>query len=300
MFWLGTALLSLFWGGSYLAIRFVVEEIPPYGGAAARLILASLCGLALLMFGKRSGSGSTGSAGGTGGPDWRLRGWALLVGVLSFGIPWAILFWAERYVLPSMGALSACSVPIFTRLLSPWVNPGDSHPPGEWIGIVIGFLGVIFLVLPGWQSPDRSQMVASLLLLLMALGYATGILGARRLSSRLSTPESLFYQTTGGLLLLFPLALLFEPFHPLSWGVKTWGALVYLGFFSTFVAFLIFLSMIKKYGSAQAAVVPYFPPVVSLLLDRWILKVLPDPLSIVGGLVILTGVYLTQRYKREA
>lgn len=285
MFWIGTLLLGLFWGGSYLAIRFVVEDAPPYAGATARLLIALACVSPLLLLERPRSA-------------WKWRGWAVLVGVLNLGIPWAILFWAERFIPPSLGALSACAVPIFTRLFSPWINPSDSHPRGEWLGIGVGLLGVVLLVMPSWQAPDPTQMAAGLILLVMALGYAAGILGTRRFSPYLNATENLCYQVIGGILFLAPLAFAFEPVHPFAWGFKTWLALLYLGFFSTFLAFLIFFWIVKQYGSTQAAVAPYFPPFVSLLLDRLILNTLPEPLSIVGGGVILLGVYLTQRYRK--
>ena len=42
LFWVWTFFLSLFWGGSYLAIRFALEAIPPYTGAAARIVVCIL------------------------------------------------------------------------------------------------------------------------------------------------------------------------------------------------------------------------------------------------------------------
>ena len=128
-----------------------------------------------------------------------------------------------------------------------------------------------------------------------SLGYAAGILGARKVSPHLTTAESIFYQVGGGILFLLPLTLLFDDWQAARWGWAGFASIGYLGVCSTFLAFLIFFNMVRRYGSVQASLVPYFPPVVSLALDRIFLKTLPEPLSIAGGLVILVGVYLTQQ-----
>lgn len=284
MFWLGTTILALFWGGSYLAIGIAVKQTPPFGAAMMRVAVCAVFVFVLWLFRQRRQN------------SLKQIGGAVLVGAINLGVAWVFLFWAEQTILPSLAALICCAVPIFVRLLSPLITPGDHHPASEWLGIGVGFSGVFLLLWPSWQSPDVGQIWAALAVLAMAACYAFGVVGSRRLSSVLTYADLLFYQSIGALGVLVLVTGLTEGFSPiLTWSSEVWFAILYLGIFSTFIAWLIFFWMIKNHGSVKAAVVPYFVPLVSLLLDRWILNALPDTLSLIGGGIILVGVFLTQK-----
>jgi drug/metabolite transporter (DMT)-like permease len=284
MFWIGTTILALFWGGSYLAIGIAVKQTPPFGAAMMRVAVCAVLVFVLWLFRQKRKNSLK-----------QIRA-AIFVGAMNLGVAWLFLFWAEKTILPSLAALICCAVPIFVRLLSPLVTPGDHHPASEWLGIGVGFSGVFLLLWPSWQSPDPSQIWAALAVLAMAACYAFGVVGARRLSNTMTYSDLLFYQTMGGLSVLAVATGLTEGFSPiLTWTDEVWFAILYLGIFSTFIAWLIFFWMIKNQGSVKAAIVPYFVPFVSLLLDRLILHTLPDMLSLMGGGIILAGVFLTQK-----
>lgn len=282
-YWLQIALLASFWGGSYLAIRFVVEGAPPLAGALVRVLICGLLVISLLFLKKNDQSVS-----------WKVRIGSMFVGVLLMGLPWALLFWAEKIVIPSLAALMMAVLPIFTLLFAPIVTPTERPIANQWLGIGIGFLGIFLLVFPSWQNPDRSQILAILALLVVAACYGIGTLGVRRLS-HLSIHVNLFYQSIGAILFLIPLVLTEETFAPWQWSGKVWFSLLYLGICSTFIAWLVYFRLVRVYGSVMASVVPYFAPVVSLILDRFVLRTLPHFISIVGGIIILCGVYVTQR-----
>jgi drug/metabolite transporter (DMT)-like permease len=285
-YWLQIFLLASFWGGSYLAIRFVIEGAPPLSGALVRILICSLLVTSLLLLRRRQQP-----------VPWKTKAGSMLVGILLMGLPWALLFWAEQVVIPSLAALLMAALPIFTLLFAPLVTPTERPAMNQWIGIGIGFFGIFLLILPSWQGPDPSQIVGILALLVVAASYGTGTLGVRRLS-HLPIDLNLFYQSIGAALFLIPLVLFQEEFAPWDWSRKVWWALLYLGVCSTFIAWLVYFRLVRVYGSVMASVVPYFAPVVSLILDRLVLKTLPHFISIVGGIVILIGVYVTQRVSR--
>lgn len=286
-FWFATVLLGFFWGGSYLAIRFVIGEAPPFSGALVRILICLFLTFLYVRL-KRP-------------PRTRIR-WkmaAFLIGIFMMGIPWALLFWAEKTVLPSLAALLISAIPIFTQLLGPLLTPKDRYPARLWWGIGIGFLGVFLLLFPSWVSPDQEQLWGALAVLLVAFCYSLATLGVRRISPHISIGKNLLYQSLGATVFLIPFVLIQGNFDPLQWSQRVWFSLIYLGVCSTFIAWLLYFWMVRRYGATLASVVPYFPPVVSLLLDQIVLGKIPPLLSILGGLIILSGVYLTQKMKGD-
>ena len=85
------AALCLIWGSTWLAIRQVVRFVPPLEAAAIRFLIAGALLLGLTVLQKRKWPRGE-------------RQWNAIV-VLSFtmmAIPYALLFWAEQYVVSSL------------------------------------------------------------------------------------------------------------------------------------------------------------------------------------------------------
>src|SRR5438309_5909866 len=98
---LGYIALCLIWGSTWLAIRVVVRDVPPFEAVAVRLLAAGalLLGVALLQ--KRSWPANAG--------EWN----ALIILTLTImALPYALLFWAEQYVTSSMSAVLFSASPL--------------------------------------------------------------------------------------------------------------------------------------------------------------------------------------------
>src|SRR5579864_9622939 len=90
----GYVALCLIWGSTWLAIRWVVRDVPPLEAAALRFVIAGALLLGMAVAQRR---------------PWPADGaqWNALI-VLSFSIialPYGLLFWAEQYVTSSMSAV---------------------------------------------------------------------------------------------------------------------------------------------------------------------------------------------------
>src|ERR1700759_1085685 len=102
---LAFAAIYLIWGGTFLAIRVAVLEVPPFLVAGVRFFLA---GGALYAFMRLRGTSAPSAL------QWRNLG---IVGVLMFVLTYGPLFWAEQYVSSSMTAIIEATLPITTIVL---------------------------------------------------------------------------------------------------------------------------------------------------------------------------------------
>src|SRR4051812_19399458 len=182
--WTGLWIVYIVWGSTYLAIRVVVETVPPFLSAGARF---SLAGAAMLAF-----------------LTWR-RGRAVLrptrhqllsclaVGALLMGAN-AVVSVAEVDVPSSMAALLIASVPLWVILYRRLL--GDRVAAISVAAVLVGFAGVAILLVPGKQTGG-----ASLLALLTVVGAAAMWAGGSVASTRATLPRDPFVSSGWQMLL---------------------------------------------------------------------------------------------------
>lgn len=279
-------LLSLFWGGSFIAIKVVVHEIPPFGGAALR-VMVGLAGLfAILKAMKKP----------TAVPwDSRWRLW--LTGLFSQGFPFALLFWGERSISAGLAGLINGTVPLWTFTLGAALGREPAaKSPRAWGGVALGFAGTALIFWPTLVAPGPGELGGVAACLGMALCYAIGSLIARTVlvgDKAVDVYAGVLHQQVAATAFLAMLAMATGSLPPdLSPTPAAWGSILYLGLASTAVAFLIFFRLIRDWGSLRASAVTYVMPVVTLILDQLFFGHWPKASEAAGAAVVLTGVLL--------
>lgn len=155
-------LLYVLWGSTYLAIRFALEGYPPFLLGAIRMALAGALMYAVLR------------ARGTAAPT--ARQWRTLA-VLSI---WMVLLsnglvnLAETEVGSGLAAIAVASMPLFAGVFA---MLRGRHPSRiEWVGLVIGFLGVIWL---NAGSELSSSTLGLVCLIIAPIAWAWGSIWSR-------------------------------------------------------------------------------------------------------------------------
>ncbi|HXO38255.1 MAG TPA: DMT family transporter, partial [Candidatus Acidoferrum sp.] len=90
---LGYSALCLIWGSTWLAIRLVVQDVPPFEAAALRFLAAGAFLIALALVQKRRWPAD--------GQQWNA---IFVLSVTIMALPYGMLFWAEQHVTSSMTA----------------------------------------------------------------------------------------------------------------------------------------------------------------------------------------------------
>ena len=140
----GYLFLCMVWSSTWLAIRVVVRDVPPFKAAALRFVLAA--GI-LFVWGwiRRA--------------KWprEERQWNAIV-VLSFTmitIPFALVFWAEQYVSSSMTAILYSAVPLVVATTLGTHRAGR-RPPAQTVAAVTLVLAAVYILFnegpANWQA----------------------------------------------------------------------------------------------------------------------------------------------------
>src|SRR5258708_24380484 len=131
--WLGYISLCLIWGSTWLAIRVVVREIPPFRAAAMRFLVAAIILLAPVFFRRER---------------WpqQDRQWnaILILGFTMMAVPYGLLFWAEQYISSSMTAVLFSANPLAVALLTP-IMMQRKVPRAAVLAMVVAFGGLLYL-----------------------------------------------------------------------------------------------------------------------------------------------------------
>lgn len=287
---LGLAFAAIYvvWGSTYLAIRYVVETIPPLLAAGLRHTLAG--GFLLAVAWHR-------------GYRPRREHWAAgaLLGALFFLIGHGTLHWAEQRVSSGASAMLVATEPMFILVIG-WAAGQRRISLTSTLGLGLGMLGVALLV-TGEASGKGSNLSGMLAVLVGALAWSLGVVA----SPRLKLPDDALARTAlplvCGAAMLLATAGFTGEFQAVRWsGISLRSALGlgYLVVFGTIVAFTAYTWLLQRCSPALVATHTYANPVVALLLG-WLLASEPLTARIgVASAAILGAVLLVRKGEREA
>ena len=224
----------------------------------------------------------------------KILGLILLLGILNFAMPFSLLAWGLQQVPSAFAGVAMGSSPIFVLLLAYLFVPDEQIGPRRIAGVILGFVGLLVLILPGASVGlgAGETIAARLACVSAALCYAVGGILIRRAPP---IPPMVFTagMLTAGALTLTPLALVVEGLPQITDGRATW-AMFYVGLIPTGLAFLLRVMLIQSEGPIFMSLVAYIVPIWAVLLGVILLGETLEPSTYIATAIILSGVALTQ------
>ena len=269
------------WASAFVSSKIIVADATPFAALSLRYAIVTagfLLVAAIWRENLRAAPGDIGTAG--------------VIGVLFHGISIGSVFFAVSVGLPAgIAALINSIHPILTNALA---GPllAERVSLRQWIGIVLGFSGVVIVLGLDIGADLPTLGVAAAAAGLFALSAAT--LWQKKRANRLPLTVTNFYQAAAGSLFHLAVMALIEtptitvtlPFvMSLGWQIVA----------ISFGAFTILLILLKSGSASQTSALFFLVPPVSILM-AWVL--LGETLSAIDllGLAIATvGVYLATR-----
>ena len=280
--WGGLWIVYLVWGSTYLAIRVMVETVPPLLGAGVRFAVAGAAMLAVLAI-TRSVR-----------PTRAQLLSALLAGVLLPGAN-AVVTVAEQEVPSGLAALLIASIPLWVILMR-----RAAHEPVSRAGIgavLVGFAGVALLLRPGEQSGDATVLGLGACVV-AAVMWASGSFASPRLRLPGDPLVSTAWQMLlGGLVILVAgLAAGEAPqVDPEAFSARSLAALAYLIVFGSWIAFTAYAWLLQNAPISKVSTYAYVNPVVAIVLGWLVLDEVVTGVTIVGATIIVASVALVVR-----
>ncbi|MFM7627505.1 MAG: DMT family transporter [Gammaproteobacteria bacterium] len=279
--------VAALWGGTFIAGRIAAPQVPHFTLAALRFWAAVAVLLPLLLIVER------------GWPKLRARDWgfALLLAMTGL-VTYNLLFLgALERIDASRTALVVALNPILTAVAMASVF-GERLAAHRWLGILLALTGVAVVLARGDLTLILQRVgTGEAMMLGGATCWAAYTVIGRYAFAGEGAPSALA-MTTVTTLCGASLLSLGMPFEWSSWQAAQvhwdgWASIAYLGAGGTALAFVWYAQGLKRLGPARTAVFNNLVPVFGASFGALLLGEAILPSMVVGGLVALAGVSLT-------
>lgn len=286
--WIYLTVLSLVWGSSFILIKKALLGFTAVQVGSLRIVFAATF---LFVIGYRS-------LGMLTFRDWK---YILLAGLLSSFFPPFLFALAQTQLDSGVTSIFNSAVPLMTTIVGIMLFDATINKR-QLAGVFIGLFGTLALILTGMEFDPNQNYWYSIFILLSALGYALNINIIKKHLAHLS-PLAV---TTGSFAIAFIPAIIVVFysgfFNAIGNDVQMQNSLWFLlalALLGTAVANIYFNKLIHISNPVFAASVTYTIPIVAVLWGIWDGETISF-YQLIGGGIILFGVYLVNRKKRPS
>ena len=283
IFWL-PLLAIIFWGASFIATKYLLDELTPETIISMRLILAISLLLTIALLQKRDFSINLES-----------HGYILILAIIAVFHLW-IQVTGLKFTTASNTGWIIGTAPIFMALLGLFFFK-EKLTVLKVTGIIIATFGLLMLV--GNGNPANIDLIKNKGdLLVLASAFTWGIY------SMVNKKISLNYSPVMTILYLFiMMAIIIIPFTINDGAIKSvinlsgigWVAILFLGLLCSGVAYVIWAYALREMESAKVGAYLYFEPFVTVIAAWILLREDITLFMILSGLIITAGVFLVNK-----
>ena len=278
------AALGIAWGIPYLFIKVAVSELDPAMVVLARSALAAILLMPLAFFRREVVQ--------------VVRRWKPMLAytIVEIVLPWYFLSSAEQRLPSSTAGLLLATVPLAGVAIAFAMGRPTSLSRVNWVGIILGMLGVAALV--GFDIAG-SDLIAVGEMAVVVVGYALGPAILARWMSDLPGVGVVAVSLAATAVIYVPVVLLAGSW-PTSWpSTAVIVAIIVLAVVCSALAFLLMVGLIAEIGPVKATTITYVNPAVAILAGVLVLGERVTIWTIVGFVLVLAGSYLVTRRRQQ-
>ncbi len=212
------------------------------------------------------------------------------VGATNSALPYTMFAWGLKLLSAGVGSVINATAPFFGALLGVFFL-GEHLTSRKWVGLAIGFLGV--LVLAASNHKLEGSLLGIIACLLAALLYSIAAHFTRRQLQGVSALAIATSSQLSAAILLAPLAIVYWPAQ--TPGMSSWLAAAALGILCTGAALLIYFDLLHNIGATRAISTGYLIPLFGVLWGWLFLSETITPWILLGAACILTGLFVFTR-----
>jgi drug/metabolite transporter (DMT)-like permease len=279
----------IFWGFSFIATKVALKEMNPFTLLTLRF---GIGGLLLLLVQLQKDRRFL--------KAFSFKDWVSIIFLATVGI-------SGHTLLQAFGLLYTTAVhtgwivaimPIFITVVARFYL-GEAITLRKIGGIVLGFLGIFLVISKGVFSLSIFRFGSTFgdsLILISALTWTAFTVGGRGFLSRSSPLAAITPMMIVGCLITFPFTWLKWEWNLLfHLSTAAWMGILFLGVFCSGLAYLFWYSALEKKDSSVVGMYLYLEPFVTLIGAYFLLGEEIQWITLMGGGMILLGVYLATR-----
>ncbi len=267
----GAIVAPVVWGLSFIAIKYGVEEAPPFLLTALRFAFAAL---PFAFFVKPPAA-----------PARLVVLYGALIGVAQFGL----LFLAVREGMPVGLASLVIQAQVYCTILFAALTLGERPTRPQWIGGAVALAGMVVIASTRWGEASLSPFA-------LTMGAAVCWGAGNVVGKRIGRVDALSFVVWSSLVAPLPMAALsfgLEPqrtlaalTHPSLKLALSVAALAYGG---TLLAYGLWARLLAKYPTAAVAPFALLVPVVGMVAARLLFDEPTTPAELAGAALVMAG-----------
>jgi len=288
---LAFALLYVLWGSTYLAMRVVVRDMPPYvAGTVRYLVSGPIMLAACALMGRKISL------------NRRDLERLLVISVLLLSTGNIGVLWGEEYVSSGLASLIVALVPIWVVMIEAWIFRAGRMTAKGLIGLAVGIVGLLVLLWPRIASGThlgQLELLGAGILAGASLLWALGSVFSHRFNLTVDVFASAAWQMTLAGSVNGVIALVTGQFQRTHWTRPAITGIGYLIVFGSWIGYTAYIYLLEHVPTPKVATYAYVNPIVAVFLGWIILHEQVDAYMLVGTAIIIASVALvnTSRLK---
>lgn len=282
--------MVVIWSVNFILAKYALRELGPFRLASCRIVLAAVfMVIAYFLMAPEAGAP----------PAKPLRprdiAWFSMLGALGIAGNQMGFTIGLHYTTVGHGALIIATGPITILLLARLMKL-ELLTLSKIGGMLLCFTGVLFLAFEHGLSLHGGTLKGDLIMWAGSFAFCLyTVLGKRVAAHHDTRTVNLYCYLAGGAIAL-PMAV--QQARGFDWGRVTWlgwTGLVYMAMFASVVGYLIFYWALRHLAPSRIAAMTYFQPILAPLLGILLLGESLTQNLVLGGVLILCGVFLAER-----
>jgi drug/metabolite transporter (DMT)-like permease len=283
--------VSLTWSGSFIVVRLSYQQVSPLYLGFFRFVVATPVMIGIVLLRNKSFFL----------PRKELPS-LIVLGLTGVTLLYIFQFYGVAFTTASTSSSLINTNVLFIAILSA-IFLHESFPWNKKAGVLLSFTGVLFVIYGQFHNEtivvDSLFLIGSVLIICSALCWAVYTIVGKHLLRKYDVLQITAHAFLIGLICYLPFVL-----QDINSNIHTIGsigliAILYLGLFCSVFAYVAWYYVLSKQQAARSAMFLTLIPLFTITLSFFIGEI-PTPIFFLGAMLIITGVYLTQRKYKES
>ncbi|HHQ2039484.1 TPA: DMT family transporter [Staphylococcus aureus] len=275
-------LTIILWGSAFPMIKIALNDFSAESLSAFRLILATIILLPFVIIKKLPT------------PELRDIPVIFILGFCGFVIYHTALNFGEALISAGISGILVSTTPIFSSALA-YIFLKEHFSKWNWLSSLVAFIGISIISISK-DDYTTINVLGVFIILLASFSESLYFTFQKKYIEKYGFIAFTLYTIMAS----SPFMLIFIPEIINDIHGATFTSIVsvlYLAIFPTIIPYVLLAYIVKSVGVSDATMSLYLTPIVSLLLSYLLLDELPTTLAIIGGIITLLGVSLSNFFQ---
>lgn len=272
-------LICILWGSTWLVIKIGLQSMTPLFSSGVRFIFASMFVFGVMQF-----------RGLKIQKDKESVKLYILIGLLSFVFPFALVYWGQQYVPSGLGSILFAIFPFFVLIFSWILIPAEKVGPYKLLGIIVGFSGIVIIFSENIKIDLSSDFYGMVAILCSAILQGLAAVLVKKYGRHLNPLSmNLIPLIIAGSILTLG-SFLFEDTGRININTEAVFSILYLAFFGTLMTFTTYYWLMQRINVVLLSLSAFITPIIAVIFGFIFLNEILTTRDYIGSSLVLIGI----------